>query len=658
MTSKLAVIGGPAANSEVDLLLSEFVIGRDASNELPLPEMLVSRQHAAITVDDGTYTIRDLESRNGTFVNGLPIRERRLAHGDRITIGSSILVFLDRDAGPVPAANPVEFEEYQTISDVALRLRPDDAILLRPGAALASQASAAKVAQAFETLVTIGLAISSIRDVETLAHRLLELVSEAVAAEHGAIVLTGRTDGNVTALFGWNRGAGVGTPVQVSRTVVQQVLSTGESTLSADVLSSNSLGDVESLRVSGIRSLLVVPILSSDRPLGVLYLGAIEHPRQFGEEHLQLLTAVARLAAPVFETAQQVEALRRENERLAEEIALDHKMVGESAAMRPLYELIAKVAPRDSTVLILGESGTGKELVARAVHENSSRSRGPFVAVNCATLTENLLESELFGHERGAFTGAIAQRRGKLELANGGTIFLDEIGELALQLQAKLLRVLQEREIERLGGTRPIPVDIRVVAATNRDLDEAIAAGTFRKDLYYRLNVVTAKVPPLRDRVGDVRLLASFFAAKYAERCKRRVLGISSEAGALLAAYDWPGNVRELENAIERAVVLGGSDYIVAEDLPEAIHEAAIPAPDSLGSGDDELLATSGDEPSAAASNYHTAVATFKARIVREAVEQAGGNLAEAARLLGVHRNYVSRLLKLSPTADGTISKE
>jgi Nif-specific regulatory protein len=631
MTAKLAVIDGPGAGTEVELPSGEFVIGRDPASGLALAERLASRRHAVITGEAGIFTLVDLESRNGTFVNGIPVRERRLEHGDRIKIGSSLLVFLDRDTEPASSAGTVELEESSTFSDHAIRLQPEDAIYLRPGAALASFGGASRIAVAFDTLLAVGLAISSIRDVSMLASRLLELVFEVIPAERGAIVLTDRAGSGIAALFGWNRGVGAGRTVQVSKTVIRHVLSTGEAVLSDDVLQAASFGDAESLAVSGSGGLLVVPMVRSDRSLGVVYLSTGENAGRFDAEHLQLLTAVARLAAPVFENAQYVETLERENRRLVEEIALDHQMVGESPAMRSLYELIAKVAPRDSTVLILGESGTGKELVARTVHHNSGRARGPFVAVNCATLSENLLESELFGHERGAFTGAVAQRRGKLELANGGTIFLDEIGELALPLQAKLLRALQEREVERVGGSRPVPVDVRIVAATNRYLEGAVAAGTFRSDLYYRLNVVSVKVPPLREREGDVALLASYFAAKYAERCTRPVVGNAPDARAALTAHDWPGNVRELENTMERAVVLGETDRVTVADLPEALHRVAL----------------AGCEDGATAIPiFHAAVADFKENLIRTVVERTDGNLSEAARQLGLHRNYVSRLVK------------
>jgi transcriptional regulator with PAS, ATPase and Fis domain len=326
------------------------------------------------------------------------------------------------------------------------------------------------------------------------------------------------------------------------------------------------------------------------------------------------------------DNARRLETLAVENQHLREEITLQHNMVGESARMQEALRLIAKVAPSESTVLIRGESGTGKELAARAIHQNSPRSDKPFVALNCAAIPETLLESELFGHEKGSFTGAAQQKRGKMEIASGGTLFLDEIGELAPAIQAKLLRAIQEREFERVGGTRPIRVDIRLIAATNRDLDEAAKTRTFRTDLYYRLAVVTLTMPPLRDRREDIPVLANHFVKRYAERCKRKVAGISPEARACLARYDWPGNVRELENAIERAVVVGSSNVIVPEDLPEAILDAA----PSFGTK---------------LPMYHEAVIRERRTVILQALERTDGNFTEAAKLLGVHPNYLHRLV-------------
>jgi Nif-specific regulatory protein len=310
---------------------------------------------------------------------------------------------------------------------------------------------------------------------------------------------------------------------------------------------------------------------------------------------------------------------------------LGHRLVGGSAGMREVYEVIARVAPTDSTVLLRGESGTGKELVAQAIHQNSPRSRCPFVAINCAALTESLLESELFGHERGAFTGAMAQKKGKLELAEGGTLFLDEISELGPKFQAKLLRVLQEREYERVGGTRSLKANIRLIAATNRDLDERIKAGEFRLDLYYRLNVVCIEMPPLRERLEDIPALAEFFLGKHSARIGRLVFGLSPAARNCLMDYDWPGNVRELENTIERAIVLGTDELVQVEDLPR--HMRIEKSEANPGAGLNGL-------------SYHEAVLESKREVIMRAVERAEGNYTEAAKLLDVHPNYLHRLIR------------
>jgi transcriptional regulator with GAF, ATPase, and Fis domain len=320
-------------------------------------------------------------------------------------------------------------------------------------------------------------------------------------------------------------------------------------------------------------------------------------------------------------------------EVLAGRVALQaHDLVGDSPAMRLVYERIRKLAPSDCTVLIDGETGTGKELAARAIHQNSHRARRPFVAINCAALTESLLESELFGHEKGAFTGAQALKKGRFEVADGGTIFLDEVGELAAPLQSKLLRALQHHEFERVGGTRTVRVDVRVIAATNRDLATEVTAGRFRQDLWYRLNVVNLKMPPLRERRDDIPSLAGHFAAKYG---RGRPIELSPDALQVLLAHDWPGNVRELENAIERAVVLGSSDRITAQDLPD-------------------LVADPPADADTAGAPFHDGVREVKRRLILDAISRSGGNYAAAARLLGLNPTYLHRLLKNLQLKDGT----
>ena len=383
---------------------------------------------------------------------------------------------------------------------------------------------------------------------------------------------------------------------------------------------------------SRTHAVLCAPLSVFGRTLGALYLSDTSPSAAFDSHHLELVTGIAAIAAVALENARHLDWLQSEARRLQADLEIEHTMVGEAACMREVYQFVSKVAPRDSTVLISGESGTGKELVARAIHANSARAQNAFVPINCAALVETLLESELFGHEKGAFTGAIAQKRGKLEVADRGTVFLDEVGELAPPLQVKLLRVLQEREFERVGGTRPIKVDIRFIAATNCDLAQAVKDGCFRQDLYYRLNVVSLTVPPLRDRREDIPLLASYFVRKYSVSCHRQVAGISAEARACLLVYDWPGNVRELENAIERAIVMGSSDRILPQDLPEAVIERA--TAESTGS------------PERGVGEYHALVSEAKRQAIMAAVERASGNYAQAARLLGLQPTYLHRLIR------------
>lgn len=338
------------------------------------------------------------------------------------------------------------------------------------------------------------------------------------------------------------------------------------------------------------------------------------------------LSAIATLGSAALQTAREEQELRIKASLFEEALDRNSGIVGGSAAMKRLLAMVDRVAPQDTTVLVLGESGTGKELIARAIHKKSPRAGHPLVAVNCAALTETLLESELFGHEKGAFTGATAQKKGKLELAQGGTVFLDEIGELAPSLQAKLLRVLQEREFERVGGSQTISLDVRLIAATNRDLAAEVRRGVFREDLYHRLNVVVLKSPALRERREDIALLAKFFVNRSSARCRRRVEEISEEAERLLMAYDWPGNVRELENAIERAVVLGESDCILPEDLPETLFEQR--------QGDREI------------APIFASVGDAKRESVIRAWAQANGDYKAAAQILGLHPNSLLRLIR------------
>ncbi len=466
-------------------------------------------------------------------------------------------------------------------------------------------------------LLEISAAIHSTRDLEMLEKKLLEIVSRTLYADRGAIMLLGESGQQFASVCGWDSREGLNRPAEYSRAIIDQVLRAKAPVLSNRHSDAASGGDT-------IRAALCIPLIVFEKIRGVLYVDSTDPKAHFEPAQLEWLTAIGGIAALVLEDLRRIQWLEGENSRLRAEIAVDHEMVGSGPALREVERFISRAAPTDSTVLIQGESGTGKELVARAIHRNSPRSEGPFVAINCAAITDTLLESELFGYEKGAFTGAGRQQKGKLETAEGGALFLDEVGELAPLLQAKLLRVLQEREFERVGGTHPIKVDIRLIAATNRDLKAAIRAGTFRQDLYYRLNVVSVTTPPLRQRREDIPSLAAHFARMHARKTRRQVLGVSDAALAYLTQYDWPGNIRELENAIERAVVLGSSEWVLPEDLPE------------------ELLEAQSDP----GTYYHETVKGSKKDLILNAFRQAAGNYTEAAKLLGIHPNYLHRLIR------------
>jgi len=479
--------------------------------------------------------------------------------------------------------------------------------------------AANRITPSANALLEISAAIRSTRDLETLEKQLLEAISRTLCADRGAILLLSKDGTSFASVCGWDSREDLDRTAGYSRSVIDRVLR-DQAPLLSNRESSAPVAE------GGITAALCVPLVLFQQLRGVLYVDSSDPAARFEPAQLVWLTAIGGIAALVLENARNIQWLESENSRLRAEIAVEHEMVGAGAALREIEKFIARAAPTAATVLIRGESGTGKELVARAIHRNSPRCDKAFVAINCAAITETLLESELFGHEKGAFTGAAAQQKGKLEMADGGTLFLDEVGELALGLQAKLLRVLQEREFERVGGTRPIRIDIRLIAATNRDLKAAIQAGTFRQDLFYRLNVVSVTTPPLRQRREDIPLLAAHFAQLHARKARRNVRGVSDAALAHLLKYDWPGNIRELENALERAVVLGASEWVLPEDLPEELVEIEPAAP--------------------AETHYHETVKESKKDLILKAVQQTGGNYTEAARLLGIHPNYLHRLIR------------
>jgi len=606
---KLIGIAGPLRAQTHLLDKPEVSVGRSLSNGLVIDDKSVSRQHCLFRREAGRYKVVDLGSHNGIFVNDIPVHNKILEDGDTIKIGTSIFLFMVHEPESQRDSNRVELVDGSPITKAATLLRLEDALSI--------------MARDLGTLLRISQTVSSTRDVEALQARLLESILDAIPAERGAIMLVEDQRDEPESVFAVDRANGPGRPVRVSRTVTRKVLSEAVSLLLEDVVGHEAYASAESLLTIPIRSLLCVPI-KLDRMLGIIYLDTTDAKVRFDKGHLQLLTAVSGIAAAALANARHVQWLQGEYDRLLD---TEHGIVGESPALHRVFEVIARVARADSPVLVLGESGTGKELAAHAIHRASSRAAGPFVAVNCASVPEQLAESEFFGHEKGAFTGANTQKKGKFEVANSGTIFLDEVGEMPLALQVKLLRVLETNEIDRLGGTRTVKSDFRLIAATNRDLEEACSEGRFRRDLFYRLNVVTVTMPALRDRREDIPLLATYFTAKYSQRCKRYVAGVTAEAQAFLKNYDWPGNVRELENVIERAVVLGTSDSILPEDLPEAVLESAAPV---------------ASHP----MKYHEAVRELKRQFLLDVLAQVGGSYTEAAKHLGLHPPNLHRLAK------------
>ncbi|HEX6717856.1 MAG TPA: sigma 54-interacting transcriptional regulator [Pyrinomonadaceae bacterium] len=612
MPPRLAAITGKLKGAVFAVNEETLVIGRETAANLCIADASVSRRHSKIEKKESGFILTDLDSLNGTFVNDVPVKSRLLEHGDRVRIGDSQFLFLTHEGEAASKSSDVKLDEAKLLSGSTVQIRFDDAVY--------------QMARDLSVLMKISTTINSIRGLDNLLERLLELLFEVVPAQRGAILLTTEGSFETSRVFGLDRAHGKDEAVNVSRTVVQQVLRDGVALWASDAAVETTLA-TESLIAAHTHSVLCVPLVLFDRKIGVLYLDTSQTRDRFNRDHLQLVTAIAGIAAVAIENARQFEWLETENERLLTDVNIEHNMIGEGPAMQRVYHFISKVAPTDATVLISGESGTGKELAARAIHRNSKRAQKPFMAVNCAALNESLLESELFGHEKGSFTGAFAQKKGRLEIADGGTVFLDEIAELPPSLQVKLLRVLQEREFERIGGTVTIHVDLRLIAATNKNLEEAIESGQFRQDLYYRLNVVSLDMPALRERRDDIMLLANYFADKYGARCNRKLKGFSPEARTCLTTYDWPGNVRELENTIERAVVLGTTDWILPEDLPEALLETKITA-------------------DGASTTYHEAVVQNKKQVILRAIAEANSNYVEAARLLGIHPNYLQRLIR------------
>lgn len=623
MRPRLTAITGPLEGKSFEIGTTPLTIGRHPSNQLQLTHISVSRHHCVIRPDKQRFTLVDLESRHGTFVNGLPIKQRRLKQGDVLKVSDSLFLFERRALeASDEVVSPVALDEGEYIAESSIEICLADALYTQPDQVRARLDPGAKIAHHLLTLLEIGSTLGNAQGVEPIARRLMERVAAVVPAERIGVLLFRRSQ-ELTRVYAYHRQGGREERLQISRTITQRVTQERVAVLSNDVLHTQTFDAATSLQAARIHSLLCVPLVAGDAILGVLYADSRDPDSHFDEDHLQLLAATAGLAAQAFRRARHATQLEDELQRLRRQ-ALASVLVGESAAMGRVFAFIERVAGGEGPLLLGGESGTGKNLVARAIHSRSSRAQRPFLTISCRNLAENLLASEIFGHEKGSFSGALRRENGALELADGGTVLLDEVGDMSLALQARLLAFLETSTFRRLGGDQVLEGDVRLIASSSEDLEAAVQEGTFREALFYRLNVIALHLPTLRQRRDDIPLLVSHFAARNDRR--RRPAGLSTAARTYLQAYTWPGNVRELESAVEHALLLGNGDLIRPEDLPEHLLD---------GHGQEEL-----------ASPYRCALDDAKRQILMDALKATEGELEPAADALGLHPDTLRRLLR------------
>ena len=628
-------------------------LGRDTSNRIVLSDDRCSRTHCALFFAESGWHVRDLGSRNGTTVNGIQVEDTAfVTEGAIIRLGATELLFTSELSRPLDEPVPgseaptreAQLSEFTASTDsdanpVILDRKSQPRFISEGELCRSAHGAGGSVREAFATLYRLIVGMMSASDIKQVCETVLEGLLPAVGADIGAVLLfpddveDRKHPGNL-------RIVAYHTPEELPYRRVSTKLSTSvlreeEAILARGLSTPARMTDYGSLRDIAATSVICAPVRHGERVHGVLHIYSRDAKRQLNGEALELVLAVGDHLATILDALQQTESLtaslRRaedQNRSLSHLLEIESDLVGDSRPMRELRDSIARVAVSDATVLIRGESGVGKELVSRAVHFNSKRRDGPFVCVNCAALTETLLESELFGHEKGAFTGATERKIGKFEQADGGTLFLDEVGEMSPSIQAKFLRVLEGQSFERVGGHTPIHVDVRIVAATNRNLEEAVEAGEFRRDLLYRLQVIELYAPRLSQHAEDVPVLAKHLLDRSCHRLGRPGMEFTKDALDKLCAYSWPGNVRELRNVVERAAVLCPGSRIAAGDLlfssgvgsEVASQVEADPQPMSL----DEL----------------------ERRHILQTLETTKWNKRETARILGINRSTLDRKLQ------------
>jgi transcriptional regulator with GAF, ATPase, and Fis domain len=666
----LLVVDGPKGESRHPLGAEAVVLGRAADAGIRVEDRSLSSHHCRFEPIPGGWKVVDLESRNGTFVNDVLVAQRRLEDGDRLRVGRVSLRFL-----AAPSAASVDPSDVDGLVE-RLHAR-GGAPALRAGARAFASAAAARgvpgiVPSAEEVagaarLRDLAAAMVAERSQRALFDLLVDALVEVTRAERGFLLLSAdgkRAERKVVAARNFDREAVRDAVGKVSRTVERKAFDSGDPVIVTDAAADERFSGTESIANLRLRSILCVPVRGREGPIGTIYLDNRFEEGVFEERQLPLIRAFADQAALAVENARlheesaarledltkakaEVEELNRIlSERVAkttvelqevkehvlrerEQAPLKYSyanIVGSSRRMRDVFHLLDKVTDSDVPVLIQGESGTGKELVARAIHFNGPRKDRPFVSENCAAIPETLLESELFGYARGAFTGAVADKKGLFEAAAGGTLFLDEIGDMPLDMQKKLLRVLQEKEVRPVGGKRAIPVDVRILSASNQDLRRAVAENRFREDLLYRLNVITVELPPLRDRTEDIPAIVQRVLDEVAEMTGTPRKTISDEAMELLVRHRWPGNVRELRNEIRKAHAL--SDRVI---LPLVLSDPVRKAPPEAAA-----LPDLGKTP--LKEMVREVSEDLERRAITEALRRTRGRKAQAARLLGISR--------------------
>jgi Nif-specific regulatory protein len=634
--TQFLLVRDPVAGQALTRLVAgeRVTLGRAPANAIVIHDERASRNHAEIfPVGDG-WGIRDLQSRNGTLLGGQPIStDRLLAPGDVVSIGLTEILFCEGDA-PTAAGTaaagatttgtmPADLLAWQaSITHRRARGRFLDDIH-------ESAASIPRVGKAAAELCRLAFALGHAADIRTAARLALD---SAVAGTRGLVLLPARCcqgpprgsdDRRADPLDQVAAAPEPWPPDAVPGGVVTAVLAGNEALLAA-------AGPAGAATISA-------PVRSQGHAVGVLHLEVEGRERAATPDDLEFVMAVCDALVLAVDNLSAREALSTklattadENERLRRRLGEDTQMIGSSPALRDIVGQVERVAATKATILVRGESGVGKELVARAIHEASDRRGGPFVCLNCAALSETLLESELFGHEKGAFTGATDRKLGKFETAHRGTLMLDEIGEMSPGIQAKFLRVLEGHPFERVGGSSRVQVDVRVVAATNRDLENAVMGGSFRRDLYFRLKVVELVVPPLRQRPDDVPVLAGHFLERFAAETGRRIRGFTPAAVEALQAYHWPGNIRELRNCVERAVVLAQDEWIDVHDL--TLSHLGVPG-------------ESGRAAAPGGPFVPTTIDEVERRHILATLEAVGGNKTKAAAILGIERSTLDRKL-------------